>query len=243
MRPYFERDGMTIYCGDCRDVLPQLTDVADLIVTDPPYGVNYVSGFRQASFGPIAGDDGTLPVLDLLRLALHKLRRGRHIYCFGLKDFGDLPIGGECEIVWDKGILVREFGRAGAVQAPQTAGAGGRDRGLGGASRLPARGREPRGARCARRRRRGRFGGVDSEDSAEANLLRDLDSALDAFNAVDPKRQHIGRFTLDFGYYDKGLEQRILEDVKSRPTKTTAYMLRKKLLKALFDLEVVEVGG
>lgn len=36
--PYFERDGITIYHGDCRDVLPGLGPV-DLVLTDPPYGI------------------------------------------------------------------------------------------------------------------------------------------------------------------------------------------------------------
>lgn len=38
MKPYYEQDGITIYHGDCRDVLPTLR--ADALVTDPPYGVN-----------------------------------------------------------------------------------------------------------------------------------------------------------------------------------------------------------
>lgn len=37
--PYYERDGITIYCADCRDVLPHLPPV-DLVLTDPPYGIN-----------------------------------------------------------------------------------------------------------------------------------------------------------------------------------------------------------
>lgn len=40
MTPYYDRDGITIYCGDCRDVLPHLEPV-DLVLTDPPYGINY----------------------------------------------------------------------------------------------------------------------------------------------------------------------------------------------------------
>ena len=36
MIPYFERGGITIYHGDCRDVLPQL-DSVDVVITDPPY--------------------------------------------------------------------------------------------------------------------------------------------------------------------------------------------------------------
>jgi len=36
MKPYYERGGITIYHGDCRDILPQLEGV-DLVLTDPPY--------------------------------------------------------------------------------------------------------------------------------------------------------------------------------------------------------------
>lgn len=39
MTPYYNKDGITIYHGDCRDVLPQITTV-DLVLTDPPYGIN-----------------------------------------------------------------------------------------------------------------------------------------------------------------------------------------------------------
>lgn len=36
MKPYYEQDGITIYHGDCREVLPGL-DSVDLVITDPPY--------------------------------------------------------------------------------------------------------------------------------------------------------------------------------------------------------------
>ncbi len=38
MRPYYEQDGITIYHGDCREVLPQLSTV-DAVITDPPYAL------------------------------------------------------------------------------------------------------------------------------------------------------------------------------------------------------------
>jgi DNA modification methylase len=38
MKPDYERDGIRLYCGDCRDVLPHLSGV-DAVVTDPPYGI------------------------------------------------------------------------------------------------------------------------------------------------------------------------------------------------------------
>jgi site-specific DNA-methyltransferase (adenine-specific) len=37
MRPYYESDGIAIFCGDYRDVLPSLSSF-DAVVTDPPYG-------------------------------------------------------------------------------------------------------------------------------------------------------------------------------------------------------------
>jgi site-specific DNA-methyltransferase (adenine-specific) len=38
VKPYFQEDGITIYHGDCREVLPQIEPQSvDLILTDPPY--------------------------------------------------------------------------------------------------------------------------------------------------------------------------------------------------------------
>lgn len=40
IEPYYCEDGITIYCGDCRDILPTFPDKSfDLVLTDPPYGV------------------------------------------------------------------------------------------------------------------------------------------------------------------------------------------------------------
>ncbi len=38
MTPYYQHDGITIYCGDCREILPTLPKV-DVVMSDPPYGV------------------------------------------------------------------------------------------------------------------------------------------------------------------------------------------------------------
>ena len=42
MKPYYEHAGITIYHGDCREVMPGLEPV-DLVLTDPPYnaGMDY----------------------------------------------------------------------------------------------------------------------------------------------------------------------------------------------------------
>ena len=38
MTPYYEHAGITIYHGDCREILPLLA--VEAIVSDPPYGIN-----------------------------------------------------------------------------------------------------------------------------------------------------------------------------------------------------------
>lgn len=48
MTPYYEEAGITIYHGDCRDVLPELGAV-DVVITDPPYSVGRVEGEFAAS--------------------------------------------------------------------------------------------------------------------------------------------------------------------------------------------------
>lgn len=38
VKPYFQDDSVTIYHGDCREILPTLPQV-DLVLTDPPYNI------------------------------------------------------------------------------------------------------------------------------------------------------------------------------------------------------------
>lgn len=49
----------------------------------------------------------------------------------------------------------------------------------------------------------------------------------------------IGNYTPDFQYVKNG--ELIVEDVKCKATCTTDYKLRKKLMKALFNIDVIEV--
>lgn len=55
--PYYDRDGITIYCGDCHDVLP-LIDLAStsLMLTDPPYGISLEEHGRNGYDWNVAGD-------------------------------------------------------------------------------------------------------------------------------------------------------------------------------------------
>ena len=43
MRPFFEQDNLSLYCGDLREVLPTLPEASvDFVVTDPPYGLSFM---------------------------------------------------------------------------------------------------------------------------------------------------------------------------------------------------------
>lgn len=55
--PYYEDDQVTLYHGDCREVTEWLE--ADVLVTDPPYGMNFQSGSRRETFAKITGDEDT----------------------------------------------------------------------------------------------------------------------------------------------------------------------------------------
>jgi DNA modification methylase len=63
MTPYYDHAGITIYHGDCRDILPHL-DPVDLVLTDPPYGV----GFSYGEYEDTAENfqSGILPTLKEL---------------------------------------------------------------------------------------------------------------------------------------------------------------------------------
>lgn len=54
MQPYFQEDGITIYCGDLRDILPPLEICCDLCVTSPPYDNLRLYGGHEFDFISVA---------------------------------------------------------------------------------------------------------------------------------------------------------------------------------------------
>jgi DNA modification methylase len=116
MKPYYEHKGITIYNGDCREVLPDLPKV-DLVLTDPPYGVGRDKGFGGfGGFGkPIARRqfddswDNERPTRETMSVVLYS---AEHCLIFGGNYFADLLPLSTHWVVWDKKNTMPTFGDA-----------------------------------------------------------------------------------------------------------------------------------
>jgi DNA modification methylase len=95
MTPIYDRDGITLYCGDCREVLPTLK--ADVMLTDPPYGIAYCSGMEGALPRSIANDKDTS-----VRDAALDAWGDRPALVFGTWR-APRPAAARMVLVWDKG--------------------------------------------------------------------------------------------------------------------------------------------
>lgn len=111
MQPYYHDDaaGITIYHGDCRDVLPTVP-ACDVVITDPPYGIALDTNNRRFSGGtqghrcgrslgvgrgvPIINDDRPFDPTFLLSY-------GKHQIIWGWNNFPDRLPRGAC-LVWLK---------------------------------------------------------------------------------------------------------------------------------------------
>ena len=65
MSVYYQDEHVTLYHGDCREITAWLD--ADVLVTDPPYGIDYQSGRRRDTLAAsIVGDKDTTARDDVL---------------------------------------------------------------------------------------------------------------------------------------------------------------------------------
>ena len=96
MKPYYQDNAVTIYHGDCREIMPSLPKV-DLVLTDPPYGMNYESNYYVGAnpFGRITGDEKW--PRDVITLLVARARVG--VLAFGPSDMQPPP---HSRIVWMK---------------------------------------------------------------------------------------------------------------------------------------------
>jgi site-specific DNA-methyltransferase (adenine-specific) len=72
MKPYYEADGVTLYHGDCRDVLSGIGGGVDLLLTDPPYGRGF-GGFRGVAASIAA--DGVRQGMRIVRQSLFEMQK------------------------------------------------------------------------------------------------------------------------------------------------------------------------
>jgi site-specific DNA-methyltransferase (adenine-specific) len=109
MKPYFCEGGITIYHGDCREVLPSLeTNSFDLILTDPPYDRDSVWIYGEIARRArdllkercfcyaYTGADSLPAVMKLM---------GEHLYWFWLFSIAH---NGAHPRVWNKRLMVAE---------------------------------------------------------------------------------------------------------------------------------------
>lgn len=97
MTPYYDVDGITIYLGDCRGVLPTLATV-DLVLTDPPYGISHESNHGSSwQKTQIANDEST----ELRDFVVDQCS-GTPMILFGTWKAAR-PANVRAVLIWDKG--------------------------------------------------------------------------------------------------------------------------------------------
>lgn len=97
-------EGVTLYLGDCREILPTLPKV-DAVVTDPPYGIAHTwKGGKGHGWGKADSDkavrnawDGAAPDVELLKALIEKAKE----VVFWGGNYFDLPTS-RGWLVWNK---------------------------------------------------------------------------------------------------------------------------------------------
>lgn len=109
-RPYYQADGITLYHGDCLTI-PQWTE-ADVLVTDPPYGMGMSSswGANDAAF---AGEPRMTRASDRVLTDEHTHTRDQALQLWGSHKPGIVfgtwrapkPPATRMRLIWDKGTI------------------------------------------------------------------------------------------------------------------------------------------
>ncbi len=69
--------------GDCLQVMQKIPDKSvDMILCDPPYNMNYVSGRRKIKYKKIKNDDNLYFLKDFFEESYRVLKYNSAIYCF-----------------------------------------------------------------------------------------------------------------------------------------------------------------
>jgi site-specific DNA-methyltransferase (adenine-specific) len=102
MKPYYQDEYVTLYCGDCREIVPTLCKF-DLLLTDPPYGLPKDSSNGRGKLKNRSFNEGNIQTWDIapdgITLALLMKSAVQHIIWGG--NYFELPPC-RCFVVWDK---------------------------------------------------------------------------------------------------------------------------------------------
>lgn len=116
MQPYYDYNGITIYHGDCRAIVPTLHEAPALVLADPPYGANIVRKngngvFRgqgrtvnrapTRAYQATIGDEDSTAAQTGAALCLAQYPDAIHIW-WGANYYADVLPLSRCWFVWDK---------------------------------------------------------------------------------------------------------------------------------------------
>ena len=111
LKPYYEKDEMVLYKGDCLKILKKLPEKSvDLIFADPPYflsnGGISVSGGKQVSVNKAEWDKGKANIKDKYQFNKKWIKECKRV----LKDTGTIWISGTFHNIYSVGMALEEEG-------------------------------------------------------------------------------------------------------------------------------------
>jgi DNA modification methylase len=119
IKAYYEEPGITIYYGDCLEIMKEIPDKSvDLVLTDPPYGVKRDKGFSGYGFFKGKGkpimrrryDDDWDSQRPKKEYFDEIIRVGRLCLIFGGNYYADILPQSRHWIVWDKLNTMPSYG-------------------------------------------------------------------------------------------------------------------------------------
>jgi len=106
MKPYYQTENGVLYNGDCLEVMKGLEpDSVDLVLTDPPYGIDEANGKNKSrsciakskDYGNLSWDN-SIPEKEIFQLLLTT----KNQIIFGGNYFIEHLKNSPCWLVWDK---------------------------------------------------------------------------------------------------------------------------------------------